>query len=295
MSQHAVSSLIAAVCAVGASAGRAADVVPVRFIDGLPVIEAQLGAIRAEFLLDTGGQIGITVPQPLINGATGVQLGAERRLLSDAAGNTYTVQSLVATSLRLGTTELGPIDGDVNFQWGLSFGPGDEPEVTKLGAVGFDALSARNVLLDLGARRIVLFDKGGSDRLDTTGWQSVPFTYDDAGIVIQIAVDGAKASMSLDTGASISALRKDAKLFGSTTSPCRGKPPATLFCGVKRLNRVRAGSVNLGHLDVGVLEMNGVPFDGILGIDFFLARKVFIDVDANEIFIQPGLRRGPVR
>ena len=127
----------------------AAEAVPVRLIDGLPMIQVQLGAIKADFLLDTGGQLGITVPPPLINAATGVRLGTEQRKMGDAAGNVFLVQSLLATSLKLASAELGPVDGLVNYKWGLKIGPGEAPEVTKKGAIGLGALSSRNILLDL--------------------------------------------------------------------------------------------------------------------------------------------------
>ena len=282
--------LVAALSLVGLSASLAAEVVPVRFIDGLPVIEVQLGAIKADFLLDTGGQLGITVPPPLINGATGVKLGIEQRKMGDAAGNVFMVQSVVASTLRLGAAELGPVDGLVNYKWGLKVGPGDAPEVTNKGAVGLGALSSRNVLLDLGAGQIVLFDKGDPSQLDTAGWRSVPFTYDKSGVVIQIIVNGATAAMSLDTAATTSMLRKDAKLFSSIASPCSGKPQVASFCGVKRLSGVQAGTSNLGSLTVAVVQMGGVPFDGLLGIDFFLARRVFIDFESKVIFIHDGTR-----
>jgi hypothetical protein len=61
-------------------------------------------------LLDTGGQIGITVPEPLINGATKVKLRDEWQKTGDAAGHTFSVQKLTATSVALGAAELGPVD-----------------------------------------------------------------------------------------------------------------------------------------------------------------------------------------
>jgi len=84
VSKAATSCRVAVLSLFGLSPSEAAEVIPVRFIDGLPVIEVQLGAIRADFLLDTGGQLGITVPPPLINSATGVKLGIARRKMGDA-------------------------------------------------------------------------------------------------------------------------------------------------------------------------------------------------------------------
>ena len=110
VSKAATSYLVAALSLFGVSPSKAAEVIPVRFIDGLPVVEVQLGAIRADFLVDTGGQLGITVPPPLINSATGIKLGIEQQKMGDAAGNVFMVQSVVASTLRLGAAELGPVD-----------------------------------------------------------------------------------------------------------------------------------------------------------------------------------------
>ena len=290
---------LAIVCFVAilgvAGSARAADTVPVRMIDGLPVVEVQLGAIKADFLLDTGGQLGITVPPPLINNATGVKLGAEQRKMGDAAGNIFMVQSLVATTLKLASSELGPVNGLVNYKWGLKIGPGEAPEVTNKGAIGLGALSTRNILLDLAAGRLVLFEKGGQDRPDVASWRQVPFTYDKAGVVMQVAVNGGTASMSLDTAATTSMINKDAALFAATPSPCRGKPPSTPFCGMKQFKRVKAGDGEIGALTVAVAQLQGVPFDGLLGIDFFLGRKVFIDFDSKVLFIQDAARPGGPR
>lgn len=70
----------------------------------------------------------------------------------------------------------------------------------------------------------MLFDKGEPSRLDATGRRSVPFTYDKSGVVIHIVVNGATAAMSLDTAATTSMVRKNAKLAASIASPCSGKP-----------------------------------------------------------------------
>lgn len=54
-------------CACGAASMAApaqGQTVPVRMIDGLPVVSVTLGAVTADFLLDTGAATAITVPKP---------------------------------------------------------------------------------------------------------------------------------------------------------------------------------------------------------------------------------------
>jgi hypothetical protein len=264
-------------------------------IDGLPVVEVQLGAVKVDFLLDTGGQLAITVPSPLINDATGVRLGTEQRKMGDAAGNVFMVQSLVASSVKLGTVELGPVDGLVNYKWGLKIGTGDAPEVTRKGVIGLGALSSRNILLDITAGRLVLFDRSGQDRPDLVGWRKVPFTYDRAGVVLQVVVNGATVAMSLDTAATTSVIGKRAAVFAAAPSPCRGKPPSAQFCGMQTFKHVQTGDGDIGTLTVAVVDLQGVPFEGLLGVDFLLARQVFIDFNAKVLFIEDTARPGSSR
>jgi len=64
---------------------------------------------------------------------------------------------------------------------------------------------------------------------------------------------------------------------------------------MKQLKRVKAGDGDIGDLTVAVAQLQGVPFDGLLGIDFFLARKVFIDFEFKTLFIQDSSRPGEAR
>ena len=64
---------------------------------------------------------------------------------------------------------------------------------------------------------------------------------------------------------------------------------------MKQFKRVKAGDGEIGALTVAVAQLQGVPFDGLLGIDFFLGRKVFIDFDSKVLFIQDAARPGGPR
>jgi len=263
----------------------AGEKVPLRFIDTLPVVQVQLGDIKADFLLDTGGQIGITVPAPLINAATKVTLRDEFQKTGDAAGHTFSVQKLTATSVGLGATQLGPVDGLVNYKWGLSVGPEGAPEVTKKGVIGLKALSSRNLLLDVPNGSMTLFQKGGADAPDVTGWHKAPFEYDARGLVVKFMVNGVPAAMSLDSAATSSMIRKDAAIFTKTRSPCKkGKDEA--FCGMTTLSSIESGGVSFGKLPVAVVQMAGIPFDGLLGIDFLRTRLVYVDFDGHVLYVR---------
>lgn len=265
--------------------------VPVTMIDGLPVIAVQLGAVKVDFLLDTGGQIGITVPDPLITGATKVALSGGEQKMTDAAGHVYLVRKVVAQSVRVGDAELGPVDGLVNYQWGLSVGKEGAPEVTKKGVIGLKALAIKNVLFDIAAGSVSLYDRG-TQGPDVSGWKRAKFEYDARGVVLRIVVNGVGAAMSLDTAATNSMIRKDAKLFSKTRSPCVGKKPDASFCGMATLKVDAEGQEpGVGSIEAAVVQMGAVPFDGLLGIDFFQSRRVYLDFESSTAFIQDVPRR----
>lgn len=284
--------VIAAVFMLGAfTQCHAAERVPVRFIDGLPVIEVQLGDIKADFLLDTGGQIGITVPPPLINAATRVSLQDERRKMGDAAGHVFFVQSLYASSVRVAQADLGPVSGLVHYKWGLNAGGGDAPEVTLKGVIGLKALESRNLLLDLPHARLELYPRDASDRPAVKGWHRIPFDYDARGVVVTLNVNGVPMTMAIDTAATTSMVNKDAAIFTKTRSPCTHKAKDVGFCGMKVLGPIEVEGKSFGPLTVAVVKMAGVPFDGLLGIDFFRAQVVFIDFDARALFVRDKIAR----
>jgi hypothetical protein len=267
--------------------------IPVRFVDALPVVDVRLGDLGADFLLDTGGQIGITVPRPLINAATQVVLRDGFEKTTDAAGHMFSVQKLKALRVALGGMELGPVDGLVHYRWGLEFG-GDAPEAHR-GVIGFGALSSHNVLFDLGHGTFTLFERGGNDRPDLAAWRRLPFEYDSRGLVLRLSVNGIPATMVLDTGATTAVIRKDAAIFAKTASPCAHAAADAEFCGEATLRATAEDGRDFGPVKVAIVRMGGVPFDGLLGIDFFRTHELFVDFDARALYVREAKAAGPSR
>ena len=287
VSSHRLRVPIGLLFALGAWAQScaAAEKIPLRFIDTLPVVQVQLGDVKADFLLDTGGQIGITVPAPLINGATKVTVRDEFQKTGDAAGHTFSAQKLTAASVALGSAQLGPVDGLVHYKWGLSVGPESAPAVTKKGVIGLKAFASKNLLLDVPNGSMTLYDKGGKDAPDVTGWLMAPFEYDARGVVVKLMVNGVPAAMSLDSAATTSMIRKDGAIFTKTKTPCK-KGKEEPFCGMLTLPSIDSGGSSFGRLTVAVVQMGGVPFDGLLGIDFLRIRTVYLDFDAHKLYVR---------
>lgn len=56
-------ALIILSCAAMTVAARAADVVPMTFINGLPFVEVAVGATSSSLMIDSGGSLGISIPE----------------------------------------------------------------------------------------------------------------------------------------------------------------------------------------------------------------------------------------
>ena len=279
---------VAAGC-IASAAVAAHTTVPVQFIDGLPVVTVTLGDLRADFLVDTGGQIGITVPQPLAVAAAEVTLSADFEKREDAAGHVASVQKLTARSVVVGGAELGPVEGLVNYQWGLSVGDEAAPSVTKKGVIGFKALSAKNILFDFPHNALVLFDRHEGGSPDVAGWEKTPFEYDARGVIVKIQVDGIDAALSLDTAATNSMIKRNALLFSKHKSRCAKKEAAEQFCGILNLE-AKANGASLGRMQFAVVQMGDIPFDGLIGSEFFNSHRVFVDFDSKTLYVEKRKR-----
>lgn len=261
--------------------------VPVAFVDGLPVVNVKLGAVKVDFLLDTGGQIGITVPAPLVTPATEVIFtgGVEQR--GDAAGNRFEVKQLRANSVVIGGEQLGPVDGLLHFKWGLSIASMEAPSVTQKGVIGLKALDKKNVLFDLRRNRLELFERRTKAGPDVAGWTPVPFEYDRRGVVVALVVNNIPAKMALDTAATATMIKKDSILFNHSRPPCPFSRKDSDFCGMLNLKGARLADLSLLDAQAAVVKMGSVPFDGLLGIDFFLNHEIYFDFDASTLYVRP--------
>lgn len=284
-----LASTAALVFACGASLA-SPTVIPVTTIDDLrlPLIPVTLGTVTTHLMLDTGGQIGITVPEALVGPATGVFLTGRQERRIDATGKVSRVRQLIAPIVDLDTAKLGPVAGSVNYEWGLRINDDERmptPESLNAGVIGLGALSSHNLLLDMAQQRLLLYARGSAEQPDIAAWRQIPFTYDESGILVTLTADGVPLRFSLDTGASSSMLSRDAAIFAKRPSPCAGEQADDAHCGMWRLEPLESEGAPFAGVDVLVAPMAGVPFDGLIGMDFLRAHKVYIDFDTRTLHV----------
>lgn len=260
--------------------------VPVSFVDGLPVVTVTLGRLKADFLLDTGSNSALTVPRPLVTPAAGVVELPETVKMTDAAGVVQEVQRLRVEAVTLGDAQLGSVEGLVHYAWGLSVGDGQAPAITRQGTLGLGSFDGRAVLFELGQGRLTVFAAGERPRLRGR-WFRASFNRDKRGVMVGFTARGRSADLVLDSAASTSLLKKGAALLDGTTDVCKGRPPDAMACGPANFSAGVIGNAPPARISFMVVTMGPLPFDGLLGIDFFKRHAIYLDFVTHEMRFRP--------
>lgn len=268
-------------------AAKAAVTVPVTMMDGLPVVQVTLGSIKADFLLDTGGAAAITVPPPLIVPSAGVMKLAETIKATDASGAIHEVNRLKVKQAYIGGANVGALDGLVNYSWGLSLDKSSgEPEVTKKGIVGLKAFEKHGVVFDLGRGKLIVMEPNESPEMSDQ-WSSAPLTVDRRGAVVTMSLNGKDAQLVLDSAATMTVMKRGAAPLTGANDVCKGKPAEAGICGATTFRDASLGNGKLKRVEFMVVAMGPLPFDGMLGIDFFKSHVVYLDFANGRLHYRP--------
>jgi hypothetical protein len=279
--------LAAALSAWASGVAQAAVPVPVVMMDGLPVVQVTLGRIKADFLLDTGGAVAITVPPPLIVPSAGVTLLDEKTKATDASGAIHEVNRIKVQQAYIGDANVGSLDGLVNYSWGLSLDKSaGEPDVIKKGIVGLKAFEKGGVVFDLGRGKLIVLEADESP--DMSGkWSSAPLTVDRRGAVVTMSLNGKDAQLVLDSAATMTVMKRGAAALTGANDVCKGKPADAGMCGATAFRNAALGDGKLKRVEFVVVAMGPLPFDGMLGIDFFKSHVVYLDFAKGRLHYRP--------
>lgn len=277
--------LLALLALLAARAGAAApDAVPLHFIGGLPFVFVRVGAVQADMMFDSGGPLGISIPEPAVAASGSVTLLPEKARFSDIQGKVYEVPRLVARDVVVGHTRLPPVDGRVHVQWGGAPEGAADPltRAREAGALGLAAFGDRPVLLDYAQRTMTVYPPGAGPRPDAPGWHALRLAFGKEGPYVMLRVGGKPLKFVLDTGSPITLVNT-----GSLPAAASGRCAAAAGdCDPAALADVRdEGGQPLGALRAQPAALGGAPFDGLLGAGFFADRRVVFDVAAHRLLI----------
>ncbi len=265
----------------------AAVTVPVTMMEGMPVVPVRLGIIKIDFMLDLGGAVAITVPGELIVPSAGVTQLAEKTKTTDASGAVYEVHRVKVADASIGDAKLGELDGLVNYSWGLVIDKAaEQPDVIKKGIVGLKAFEKRGVVLDLGRGKLSVMEPGEEPQMDAK-WFNAPLTIDKRGAVVRMSLNGTDADMVLDSGAPMTVMKRGAAALVKANDVCKGKPADVAVCGPTTFKSAKLGEGQIKRLEFLVVAMGPLPFDGMLGMDFFKRNVVYLDMVRGRMFYRP--------
>lgn len=259
--------LAAAVCN---HAFAATDVVPLEFVNGIPFVNISVGAATVRVMFDSGGRLGISLPEATIEQSGSVKVLEEKQRFQDLQGKVYEVPRIVAEKVVVGSTMLAPLEGRVHTQWGGA-PEGPEAELTRAragGAIGLAAFAAFPLLFDYSQRTMSILDPGEAAKLGLPEWRTLDLEYDGKGPVLTLVAEGKQLKFVLDTGAQVNAIRQG--------GPCDTNQACEL--------RDISGALNLST-KIYRLNLDGAPFDGILGAPFFRSHRVVFDVKGRKLYV----------
>lgn len=249
----------------------AADVVPLSFVNGLPFARVTVGATSSHMMIDSGGALGLSLPEATIRQAGSVSLLDRSTAFRDLHGKVYEVKNLVARDVVVGTTVLAPVEGQVHVEWGGA-PEGPEAELTrarKTGAIGLAAFGGRPLLFDYTRKTLSIYAPG--EPLGE-GWQVLRLEYGKEGPHVRLVVKGKPLKFVLDTGAQVN-------LLDAASLPDEGRELGEVTDGAGR---------PLGSLTAERVKLGGAPFDGILGAPFFQRHRVLFDLPGQRLLLAPS-------
>ena len=267
----------------------AADVVPLTFINDLPFVALKIGAASSRMMFDSGGSLGISLPEATVKQSGSVKLLDQTYKFSDLQGQVYEVQRLEANQVVVGKTELGPVAGRIHRDWGGA-PEGPDAELTKArqaGAIGLGAFGNRAVMFDYRLNQLTIYAPGETPQAGPPNWYALHLNYGREGPNISLIVNGKSLKFVLDTGTPVNLVNADSLAPAGAQEPCAASMNKQ-DCDPDFLGEVLdENGKTVGKLSALRGRLGGVPFDGLLGAPFFKSYRVLFDVSANRLLLSP--------
>lgn len=261
-------------------------VVPIRAVEGFPVITASVGDAPVTFLLDTGAQAHLVLPEaqavlhfPSIPGTVPV-IGT---------GGAREAPLVLLEGVRLGGVRLDPAPTPVAALPAL-------PHVTPMlvGLLGSPLLTRFDLDLDVAAGRVGLYEAGAcgpavpalAPRVTAIPLQVTP----DLAALLPVRVNGQELLALLDTGSRATLLTEDAARALGLRAPlsantARGVDGELLPVAHLRVREMAVGDDVRRDVPVSISPLQLPRADMLLGLDYLRQRRVWISLVSGLLVI----------
>ena len=278
--------LLLLLCSAPACAGCRIEVratVPIWVQDGFPLVTAEVNGHAATFLLDTGAQGMLLLPDAVARLGLPPDPGRTTRMLG--TGGVRDAPNAVLRGLTLGGA---PLPGGSVPTAALPGVPATDPPLA--GLLGVPLLRAYDVDLDVRAGRLTLLAPTGCGPAGAAVALQ-PLT--DGDLAVPVRVNGASLLAIPDTGTRVTLLSDavaarlglDAPVSASTARGIDGQRATLRHL---RLRTLQVGPDRAADMPVSITDLRIAPAEMLLGLDWFSQRRVWLSYAAGLMVIRPG-------
>ncbi|MCX6990665.1 MAG: hypothetical protein NTX49_06365 [Chlamydiae bacterium] len=253
----------------------------------IPLLKAKINSKEVLLGLDFGSKYHLFLNDSFLATIEKKELGKE--LTRDFKGNKYDTPFYNISNLQLGPLSFHNVKAheqsqQQNINQTLWKAEDSSNNDLMVGHIGRPAFETRNFLLDFPHRKFILCDdlptvrKNGYDLDD---FLKVPCIQNKFGIIMNFATDFGEARLVLDTGTTITMIRKGFTKDAPTTLDSRNIPH--VFSEKFMIGGFDFTNKNLFLFDISE-ELT--LFDGILGMDLLEKHILYLDRKSSMIYIK---------
>jgi predicted aspartyl protease len=264
---------------------------PIALTRAQPLVEIGINGQTARMLLDTGAAHSVLTRPAAMR--LGLRMKPGRISNLEGVGGATRDIPVIATSLNLGGLSLGDRVTDV-VPTRIGTPDGANPD----GLLGMDILSAYDLDLDFGDRRLTLYRGSACPTvpLPMPGPATVVETAlsTQGHLVMRAALDGRSVLAALDTGTQHSgvtaraAALSPAQLAGDRKVTLFGVGPGSAGAYLHRFASITVGGQTLRDPLLLVFDRTPPDFDMLIGMDWLAGRRLWISTGTGRIFLRTG-------
>jgi hypothetical protein len=250
-------------------------VVPVTLERDMPIVELHSQGRTLRLIVDLGGADALAITESALAHLDVRWTGGSKHV-SDAFGKSTRSREFVLEDARLGELGLHGVRGYVIPESRLR--QNGLPENLD-GYIGHGLLGTMNLVVDYPNHRLTL-SGGAPPPVDIHGWAQSTFDFSAKGVTSLIDIEGRNLKAVWDTGANHTVIRP-------RNVPSHLPRRTTRHNEIVTASSIRIGGLDLGPLDLCLLDFTQPNVEVIIGNNLFAEHVVWFDFTNKRLAIDP--------
>jgi len=240
------------------------SIIPIEIKNNLPNIEVEVDTLKVPLLFDAGHFSSITLSPTIIN-KLNVKYTGDYITCYDIKGNKLKAKELILPKLSIGNFTLSGVRGQEEI-----FDENWVPPNTN-GVIGLGILDQFKLIIDYRDSVVTFMpDSIFPKQYNIESWDKLNFDYNNYGISTSTKIDGKRHKLIWDTCAQFSKLKTNYKDSNNVI-----KKEGRYF--LNALSFIIDNN-NFGPFEFILMDLR-LPFDGVIGYNFFARNLVYIDFE----------------